>query len=472
MKEDVAATDETNEGGVAVMDPPASEKSPWASYMEIHPQAEGKIWVRWCGCDGIYRWLHPVEDVWVEEPNQIDMPNFASYDEARAAAELSPEPPTWQEWLANRPPELEPVPAEPTTDAPADEPVGSRGTPIDLDPLPDLQQWHRIQDARKKVADWQSEVDEAKESMKSAKDGFDSATEFLLKLIDETGQPTLFNTAPSRKPEKQSTLDEVAPVAEPVPENDGWKILPISELGLSKSITAKINDAFPGVDVVTIGMLSEWKNARPHRQYTDIAGITKGAAEKIGVAHDPIWKRFPQGVAPAAEVPAPEDEDEAANDAMRRLMQKVTERCTKLEITADTPEVQAVVGTAMIHAVLPPDKTPHTKVEVDAIIDSADASQIDAWTEQIRTLPDAAFIAETRSSAEADIVAAIDLVDKIEDAIAKVPAGEAAKGEEFFNGVYEGARNVRDAIDQTKFVTIAQRVALEKWKTAVETWQG
>lgn len=69
--------------------------APWSSYMEIHPMAPGKIWVRWCGVDGIYRWLHPDRRVWVEEPDQIDMPTFTDYASARIAADNSPEPPTW-----------------------------------------------------------------------------------------------------------------------------------------------------------------------------------------------------------------------------------------------------------------------------------------------------------------------------------------------------------------------------------------
>ncbi len=76
----------------------AQPRVPWASYMEIHPMASRQIWVRWCGVDGIYRWLHPTERRWVEEPEQIGMPTFPDYATARKAADESPEPPTWNEY--------------------------------------------------------------------------------------------------------------------------------------------------------------------------------------------------------------------------------------------------------------------------------------------------------------------------------------------------------------------------------------
>lgn len=71
---------------------------PWARFLTILPKEAGEIWVRWTGADGIYRWLHPVDSWWVEEPDQINMPLFFSYDAARKAADESPEPPTWKEF--------------------------------------------------------------------------------------------------------------------------------------------------------------------------------------------------------------------------------------------------------------------------------------------------------------------------------------------------------------------------------------
>lgn len=70
---------------------------PWASACEIFPKAEREIWVRFTGADGIYWWLHPIEKRWVGEPEQTNMPMFVDYTSARAAADASPEPPTWSE---------------------------------------------------------------------------------------------------------------------------------------------------------------------------------------------------------------------------------------------------------------------------------------------------------------------------------------------------------------------------------------
>lgn len=83
---------------------PAPDVCPWESFVEIFPMAERKIWARFCGYDAIYRWLHPKENRWVEEPEQIGMPMFASWQEAKEAVKKSPEPPTWKEYLASTSP--------------------------------------------------------------------------------------------------------------------------------------------------------------------------------------------------------------------------------------------------------------------------------------------------------------------------------------------------------------------------------
>src|SRR3989442_1636304 len=72
-------------------------RNPWVKRLDIFRRQEGNWWVRWCGIDGIYRWLHPENNQWIEEQNQIDMPLFGSELLATLAAEKSPEPPTWAE---------------------------------------------------------------------------------------------------------------------------------------------------------------------------------------------------------------------------------------------------------------------------------------------------------------------------------------------------------------------------------------
>lgn len=77
--------------------PRVGHHSLWARYMWIEQRAPGQIWVRWTGADGIYRWLHPTENRWVEEPEQVGMPLFRNHASAMLAARRSPMPPTWGE---------------------------------------------------------------------------------------------------------------------------------------------------------------------------------------------------------------------------------------------------------------------------------------------------------------------------------------------------------------------------------------
>lgn len=76
---------------------PTVPKVPWADLLYIGWIDSNKFWVRWTGQDGIYRWLHSLENRWIEEPNQKNMPYFNNYAEAQLAANNSPEPPTWQD---------------------------------------------------------------------------------------------------------------------------------------------------------------------------------------------------------------------------------------------------------------------------------------------------------------------------------------------------------------------------------------
>ena len=75
---------------------PHVQVKPWAKFLEIIYKNQNEYWVRWTGDDGIYRWLHPLDNRWIEEPHQIDMPCFSNFAAARLAADFSPEPPTWK----------------------------------------------------------------------------------------------------------------------------------------------------------------------------------------------------------------------------------------------------------------------------------------------------------------------------------------------------------------------------------------
>lgn len=76
----------------------ATIPNPWVKYLTIGCMDDAKWWVRWTGADGIYRWLHPETNQWVDEPQQIGMPTHLSQSLAYMAAEKSPMPPTWEEY--------------------------------------------------------------------------------------------------------------------------------------------------------------------------------------------------------------------------------------------------------------------------------------------------------------------------------------------------------------------------------------
>jgi hypothetical protein len=44
-----------------------------------------ECWLRWTSPRGLYYWLHPTENRWVSEPEQITMPTFSTAEEAWAA---------------------------------------------------------------------------------------------------------------------------------------------------------------------------------------------------------------------------------------------------------------------------------------------------------------------------------------------------------------------------------------------------
>ena len=69
---------------------------PWHSSLEIMPKTSHEYWVRYTGTDWIYRWLCPLTNKWIEEPDQINMKLFGSWGEADVAARNSPQPPAWK----------------------------------------------------------------------------------------------------------------------------------------------------------------------------------------------------------------------------------------------------------------------------------------------------------------------------------------------------------------------------------------
>ncbi len=52
----------------------------------------GEYWVRWTSPGGLYYWLHPVENRWVGEPEQIGMPTWPTSAKAYEAASKAEQP--------------------------------------------------------------------------------------------------------------------------------------------------------------------------------------------------------------------------------------------------------------------------------------------------------------------------------------------------------------------------------------------
>jgi len=53
---------------------------------------QGEYWVRWTSPGGLYYWLHPIDNRWVSEPEQVTMPTWPTSQAAYAAASKAPPP--------------------------------------------------------------------------------------------------------------------------------------------------------------------------------------------------------------------------------------------------------------------------------------------------------------------------------------------------------------------------------------------
>jgi len=61
----------------------------WRLMVEIFKHSEGHWWARYTGADACYYWLHPISHKWIGEPDQIGMPMFKSWAEAKAAVDAT-----------------------------------------------------------------------------------------------------------------------------------------------------------------------------------------------------------------------------------------------------------------------------------------------------------------------------------------------------------------------------------------------
>ncbi len=377
--------------------------------------------------------------------------------------------------------------AAPETEAePAEEPVGSRGPAINGDWDHEMQQ--RIRKARKKEREAEANVEALKEEMKAAKEELDEASAYLGKLIDESETPTLFNTnTTSRKPEKPTKED--APQAEPTPiqtdgSDDAWRSIPVSELGLKPRTLKAIADNFESVDVVTLGALTDWKNAREHRRWTDIKGVGDKAADAIDEGYEKVFERIrkgeqqkhdvtttPAGSAPEAKLDV--EAEAAARDSLERLGRKIKERCNALEIDVSHPLLQVSVLVGLIGALYPDIAADVEAIDVE--VNGAASGDIDAWVESIGKFDDEQFKSVATKAITEPVVTvatALEAADDIRSTIAELEAGKYERGQQFFDDVDKSVQDVHETIHGAGKVTSKQILALIGWQRGVEAWHG
>jgi hypothetical protein len=86
---------------INVVEPPIAKQAEptWRDNLTVGWRREadaitkGEYWLRWTSPDGLYYWLHPVDNCWVTEPEQVMMPTFGTSEQAWEAARHCPSPP-------------------------------------------------------------------------------------------------------------------------------------------------------------------------------------------------------------------------------------------------------------------------------------------------------------------------------------------------------------------------------------------
>lgn len=68
----------------------------WGAQCCFGHKSATEFWVRWTDDRGIYWFLHPLENVWIEDGNQIHMPDFPTAAAAHKAVARAPDPPSWK----------------------------------------------------------------------------------------------------------------------------------------------------------------------------------------------------------------------------------------------------------------------------------------------------------------------------------------------------------------------------------------
>ncbi len=134
----------------------------------------------------------------------------------------------------------------------------------------------------------EGEMADLKEEYAAKKGEGKAAVVKLRRMVRESKEPNLF-TKP-KKPKVKPSNDAPDVIFTVTPDaDDTWRAVPLASLSLPAGIVAKL----AAVGIGTVGELADYqepdKNTGWTKQLTDIAGIGKGAAEKIGAATEQFW---------------------------------------------------------------------------------------------------------------------------------------------------------------------------------------
>lgn len=172
--------------------------------------------------------------------------------------------------------------------------AGSDGA---VDAAPDADHWRSIVKARDDERAREGEVNELSEDLKEAKKRYESASNYLGRLIDEAKFPTLFT--------KRADHERIVAAQEPFPvlvETDGaepaapeaWRSVVIADLqpALKPGKLKALAENNP--PIVTIGDMSEFIEKHGEWWWKNIKGFGDGGQEQYVAACEEYFKAHPQ----------------------------------------------------------------------------------------------------------------------------------------------------------------------------------
>ncbi len=81
------------EGIVEILSHRVSDSFDWRLRIYVGWKSQSEFWLRWTTEAGLHYWLHPTDNRWASEPEQLTMPTFPTREDAEAAIKTAPEPP-------------------------------------------------------------------------------------------------------------------------------------------------------------------------------------------------------------------------------------------------------------------------------------------------------------------------------------------------------------------------------------------